>query len=114
MTREQKIQELRVLAAKMEAIRKDLKIGDPDQVLLQTDFGDDSALVVVSDGFGAAILALLDPNADSPELGVIEKLYSTEAEAYEVSRRLTEGEITLEDVFGEPDRDSDVDGDFPT
>jgi hypothetical protein len=78
------------LQSQLDDVRQRLQIGDRGEILFRADlsYGDDEVVLVEADGFGGAILRVVEGNYPVDYLTREERAFSTEAEAEEAAMAL--------------------------
>ena len=71
------------LQSQLDDLRQHLQIGDRGKLLFRADlsYGDDEVVLVEADGFGGAVLRVVEGNYPVDYLTREERAFSTEAEA---------------------------------
>ena|ERR1700675_3506271 len=83
------------LQSQLDDLRLRLKIGDRGEVLFRADlsYGDDEIIIVEADGFGGAVLRVIEGNYPVDYITREERGFSSEEDA----------EAAAETLWGEPD-----------
>jgi len=90
MTRAEKLQELKALQARIDAIRRELGISAPGEVIYEADLDaiSDDTVLVEADGFGGATTSIVRGNYPIDYTTKFQKSFPTEAEAEEAADNL--------------------------
>ena len=91
MSDEQSLTRLKHLHAESESIRQRLHISAPDSIIFRAPVNavDDEEVVVEADGFGGAMLSVIEGNYPIDFLSRRETRFATERAAIEAAERLT-------------------------
>ena len=83
----EKVQELKALQSRIDAIRRELGISPPGEVTYQADLDvtSDDAVVVIADGFGGATTSVVAGNYPVDYTTKFEKFFPSESEAEELA-----------------------------
>jgi hypothetical protein len=86
----EKLQELKTLQARMDALRRDLGISAPGEITYQAalDVTSDDTVVVVADGFGTATTSIVEGNCPVDYTTKFERFFASESEAESAAEQL--------------------------
>lgn len=101
MNTTEKLAELRKLQTKADAIRRELGITSPGQVIYQAtlDTAPGDTLLVQADGLGGATTSIVQGNYPVDYIAKFEKFFQTEAEAEAAAEELTSHHCVPGDVL---------------
>jgi hypothetical protein len=96
----EKLKELQRLQFELDAIRQELGIGAPNEILYLAGFvSGNEQLVVEADGFGAAVTSIIEGNYPIDFWIRYQKRFDSEGEAVDAAERIVENESLAAEVL---------------
>ncbi len=103
MNETEKLAELRSLQARVDAVRRELGISSPGQILSLSPLGTDSNVVVVeANGFGGATTSIVEGNYPVDYVTKFEKFFASEKDAGAAAEELSFRRAAPGDILGTP------------
>jgi hypothetical protein len=103
MSAGEKLAELRVLQAKIDAIRQALEISAPGTVTFFARTASDDAIVLVeADGFGAATTSIVEGNYPIDYITKFQETFSTERQAEAIAEAVAFNGFSLAEFSSSP------------
>ena len=101
MNTTEKLQELKALQSKTDALRQQLGINAPGAVIYRADLdaASDDMVLVEADGFGGATTRVVEGNYPVDYIAKFEKFFPTEAEAESAADQLASHKRTAVQVL---------------
>lgn len=100
MNKAARMEKLKRLQTQVDAIRAELGISQPGAILFQSP--GDELLVVVADGFGGAMVSILEGNYPVDYSTKLERFFDSERDAESAAEAVVTGKASASAILGVP------------